>query len=106
MKHAFAFTMRAIGAGFLVLIPIYHAFLLLLKALGSVAGLVKPVAKLLPHSIPAESLLSLLFVLLICMLVGAATKPRPGQMGGNKSREPSSNASPATRCCVISPSRS
>jgi uncharacterized membrane protein len=84
MKHAFAFTMRAIGAGVLVLIPIYLAFLLLLKALGSVAGLVKPIAKLLPHSIPAESLLSLLFVLLICMLVGVAIKTRPGMVVRNK----------------------
>ena len=84
MKHALGFILRALGAGLLVLVPIYLACLLLLKALGSVAGLVRPIAKLLPHTIPAESLLSLLFVLLICMLVGVAIKTRPGQAVRNQ----------------------
>jgi uncharacterized membrane protein len=79
MKHAFGSILRALGAGLLVVIPIYLALLLLLKALGSVAGLVRPVAALLPESIPAEKLLSLLLVLFICLLVGFAIKTRPGQ---------------------------
>jgi uncharacterized membrane protein len=79
MKQAVAFMLRALGAGLLVVIPVYLALLLLLKALGSVAGLVKPVAKLLPDSIPAETALSLLLVLFICLLVGIAIRTAPGR---------------------------
>ena len=79
MKQAVGFILRALGAGLLVVVPIYLALLLLLKALGSVAGLVRPVAALLPDSIPAERALSLLLVLLICLAVGLAIRTRPGQ---------------------------
>jgi uncharacterized membrane protein len=84
MKQAVAFIMRAFGAGVLVLVPIYLALLLLLKALSSVAGLVRPVAALLPHSMPAETGLSLLLVLLICLAVGVAIRTRSGQAVRNQ----------------------
>ena len=79
MRQAIAFILRAIGAGLLVLVPLYLAFLLLLKALGSVAALVRPLAKLLPDSIPAEKALSLLLVLVVCLLVGLAIRTAPGR---------------------------
>jgi uncharacterized membrane protein len=79
MKQAVAFILGALGAGLLVVVPIYLALLLLLKALGSVARLVQPVAKLLPDSIPAETALSLLLVLFICLVVGLAIRTRAGQ---------------------------
>src|SRR5688572_14543211 len=78
MKHPIAFILRALVAGLLVAVPIYLALLLLLKALGSVAGLVRPVAKLLPDSMPAETALSLLLVLFICLAVGLTIRTRPG----------------------------
>src|SRR4051812_46028607 len=84
MKHAVAFITRALVSGLLVVVPIYLALLLLLKALGSVAGLVKPVAALLPDSIPAQTLLSLLLVLLICLVVGLAIRTRGGQAVRNR----------------------
>jgi uncharacterized membrane protein len=45
----------------------------------SVAGIVRPLASLLPDSIPAETLLSLLLVLLICLAIGVAIRTRAGQ---------------------------
>jgi uncharacterized membrane protein len=84
MKQAVGFIVRALVAGLLVVVPIYLALLLLLKALGSVAGLVRPVAALLPDSIPAQTLLSLLLVLVICLAVGIVIRTRPGQAVRNQ----------------------
>ena len=54
MKHALAFTTRALLSGLLIVVPIYLAVLLLLKGMKSVVGLVRPLALLLPDWIPAE----------------------------------------------------
>jgi len=72
------FVMRATLGGFLFVIPIYLAVLLLLKGMKSVAGIVRPLANLLPESVPADMLLSLLLVLVICFLIGAAFRTRAG----------------------------
>jgi len=66
------FIVRATLGGFLFVIPVYLAVLLLLKGMKSVAGIVRPLAKLLPESVPADMLLSLLLVLVVCFLIGAA----------------------------------
>jgi uncharacterized membrane protein len=71
--------MHALIAGVLLVLPVYLAVLLLLKAAKSLGGLVKPLAKLLPHSFPAENLLSLLLVLVGCILVGLALRTSLGQ---------------------------
>ena len=65
---------RMCAAGLLVVAPVYLAALLLLKAMKSLANVVRPWAKLLPEWLPAEQLLSLLLVLLICFLIGAAIR--------------------------------
>ena len=57
------FATKSLVTGLLVVIPLYLAVLLLLKAMKSVLNLVKPIARLLPESVPAEMLLSLLLVL-------------------------------------------
>lgn len=64
--------------GALVLIPIYIAVLLLLKAAGSLLAVVKPIASALPESWPAEQLLALLLVLAACFLVGVVVRSRIG----------------------------
>ena len=73
-----SFVLRATLGGFLFVIPIYLAILLLLKGMKSVAGIVRPLAKLLPESVPADMLLSLLLVLVTCFLIGAAFHTRAG----------------------------
>jgi uncharacterized membrane protein len=69
----------ALGTGLLVLAPIYLGVLLLLKIMQSLAVVVHPIARLLPEWLPAERLLSLLLVLLVCLIVGYLVRTRAGQ---------------------------
>ena len=84
MKRALAFTTRAVLSGLLILVPLYLAVLLLLKGMKSVAGLVRPIALLLPDWIPAEMALSLVLVLVLCFFIGAAVRTRAGQAARNQ----------------------
>ena len=78
MQHAKEFFVNTLVGGLLVVVPIYLAVLLLLKAMKSVAALVRPLAKLLPPSLPAENILSLLLVLSLCFLIGLAVRAPNG----------------------------
>ena len=79
MKHARNFLINAVIGGLLVVLPIYLAILLLLKAMQSVAGLVRPIARMFPEWLPAENLLALLAVLVVSFFVGAAVRTRAGR---------------------------
>src|SRR5262245_46139148 len=79
MKYTKEFLVSTLASGLLVIVPIYLAVLLLLKAMKSVAGLVRPFAKLLPPSIPAEPVFSLLLVLSLCFLIGLAVRTATGR---------------------------
>jgi uncharacterized membrane protein len=72
MKKCLLFAGKALLSGVLTVVPIYLAVLLLLKAMASVAKLVRPFTLLLPDWLPAEQLLSLLLVLGVCFLIGVA----------------------------------
>ncbi len=78
MKQGLVFVTRSLLTGFLIIVPIYLAVLLLLKAMKSVVNLIRPVALLLPESVPAETFLSLLLVLLLCLVVGMLVRTRIG----------------------------
>ena len=80
MKKALGFIAKAVLVGLLIVVPIYLAVLLLLKGMKSVMGLVQPFAHLLPDSVPAETILSLLLMLTICFLIGVAVRTQAGQM--------------------------
>jgi uncharacterized membrane protein len=71
-------------AGVFVVVPVYLAILLLLKGMQSVAKLVRPVAAMVPDWLPAEGLFSLLLVVLICFVVGAAVRTRRGRAIRNR----------------------
>ena len=72
--------MNVLVGGLLIVVPVYLAVLLLLKAMQSLAKLVRPLAMLLPDWFPAEHLLSLLLVLLLCGLIGLAVRTRTGRV--------------------------
>ena len=78
-RPAHGFFSGALITGLLVIVPVYLAVLLLLKAIQSLAGLVRPIAALLPDWMPAEDLLSLLLVLVLCFLVGIAVRTPIGR---------------------------
>ena len=65
--------------GLLFVVPVYLAVLLLLKAMQSMVGLVRPLALLLPESLPAEKLLSLLLVVIVCLLIGVIVRTPAGR---------------------------
>src|SRR5262245_52111101 len=79
MKHVREFLMSSFVTGLLIVVPIYLSVLLILKAMQSVAGLVRPFAKLLPEGFPAEQALSLLLVLVVCVLIGVAVRTPAGR---------------------------
>src|SRR6478736_2104761 len=79
MKKLSQFVIDTLVGGLLIVLPIYLAGLLMMKAMSSVADLVRPLSRLVPDWLPAEKLLSLLLVLLVCFLVGAAVRTRRGQ---------------------------
>lgn len=81
MKKMFGFIVKTTLTGLLVVVPLYLAVLLVLKGMKSVVGLVRPIANLLPESWPADQIVSLLFVLLICFAVGAVLRTGIGQAG-------------------------
>jgi uncharacterized membrane protein len=78
-RPAHGFFTGALITGLLVIVPFYLALLLLLKAMQSLAGLVRPIAALLPDWLPAEDLLALLLVLVLCFLVGVAVQTHLGR---------------------------
>jgi uncharacterized membrane protein len=80
MKKSLVFVARAVLSGLLILVPVYLAVLLLLKGMKSVAALVRPFALLLPDWFPAEKVLSLVIVLIVCFLVGVAVLTRAGRV--------------------------
>jgi uncharacterized membrane protein len=79
MKQSLVFVAKAILSGFLVIVPIYLAVLLLLKAMKTVGTLMRPFTRLLPEWFPAEGALSLLLVVFVCFLIGVAIRTRAGR---------------------------
>jgi uncharacterized membrane protein len=79
MKQVREVVVSTLIGGFLVIVPLYLAVLLLLKAMRAVVGLVRPFTALLPPWLPAESALSLLLVLSVCFLVGVAVRTSAGR---------------------------
>ena len=80
MKFAREFLANALVGGLLIVLPIYLAVLVLLKGMQSVAALVRPLTVLLPAWLPAENLLSLALVLVVCFLIGIAVRTRVGRI--------------------------
>ena len=78
MKFAREFLVNTLVGGLLIVLPIYLTVLVLLKGMQSLAALVRPLAMLLPAWLPAENLLSLALVLVVCFLSGVAVRTRVG----------------------------
>lgn len=80
MKFARDFFANVLVGGVLIVLPLYLTLLVLLKGMKSVAALIRPFALLLPAWLPAEHLLSLALVLVVCFLIGVAVRTRVGQI--------------------------
>jgi uncharacterized membrane protein len=80
MRRLFDFVVSTLVGGLLILVPLYLAVLLLLKAMASVAGIVAPLAKLLPEWFPAAQVLSIALVLVVAFLIGVALRTGVGRI--------------------------
>ena len=79
MKRFSQIVVSSFFTGLIIVVPIYFSLLLLIRAMQAVAGVVRPLAQLLPERLPAEQLLSLLLVLLVCLLIGFAVRGPAGR---------------------------
>ena len=79
MKRISQFVVTSFVAGVVIVVPIYLSGLLLFKAMQAVAGIVRPIARVLPVWFPAERLLSLILVLFICFLIGVVVRTPAGR---------------------------
>jgi uncharacterized membrane protein len=84
VKRLPSFVVDQIVTGLLVVAPVYLALLLLLKAMKALLELLAPLAKALPKSVPAENLIALALVLIICFLVGIAVHTAIGRAIGER----------------------
>jgi uncharacterized membrane protein len=78
MKKLGEFVVSALVGGLLIIVPVYLSVLLLLKAMQSAVAFVRPFANLLPEWFPAENVLSLLLILIVCFLIGLAARTPVG----------------------------
>jgi len=79
MRNFIGFVVSRLITGVIVVAPIYLTVLLLLKAAQSLLSIMKPVAALLPESVPAEELIALLIILFFCFLIGLGMKTPRGR---------------------------
>jgi len=79
MKKIAEFVLNLLVVEALVVVPIYLASLLPLNAVNSLMHLVQPFAKLLPRFLPAIQLLSLAFLLMLCLPAGSAVRTPVGR---------------------------
>ena len=79
MRKFAASVMSALGAGILIVAPVYLGILLLLKMVQSLGAVVHPLVRLLPDWLPAERLLSVLLLLLVCLAIGSLVHTRAWQ---------------------------
>jgi uncharacterized membrane protein len=77
LKRFHEFIGHTFLAGFLALLPVYLAILLVLRAMKSLKGLFQPFTHLLPGWFPAA--VSFMLVLILCFLVGIALRTPLGQ---------------------------
>jgi uncharacterized membrane protein len=77
LKRFHKFIVHTLVEGFVALLPIYLATLLVLKAMKSLSALLRPFAHLLPGWFPTA--VSFLLVLTLCFLVGIALRTSVGQ---------------------------
>jgi uncharacterized membrane protein len=79
MSKCIQFVISTLVAGLIVVVPVYLGVLLLLKAMQSLGVLLKPIARLLPEWLPADQILSLLLLLVVCFFIGLVASTPGGK---------------------------
>jgi len=84
MQKTFNYIRKHVGIGLVVIVPVYLGFLLTLKALSSLGGLLDPVLTIMPDWLQSKTLLALLVLFLIIFVLGVLVETRLGQYIRNK----------------------
>ena len=83
MKTLAEFTKTTLIGGILIILPIYVAILLLLKALSGLLAAVKPIAAGIPAAVEFKQLLAILVLVAICFITGLIVRTGPGLRAKN-----------------------
>lgn len=81
MKMIAEFARTTLVGGILVLMPVYLAVLLLLKALAGVMALVAPVTAQVPAGAEFRQVIAILIILAACFIAGVVVRTGPGGRG-------------------------
>jgi uncharacterized membrane protein len=103
MKPFAEFTKTTLVGGLLIILPIYVAVLLLLKAVKGLLGLLDPVASQIPVE-QFRGIAAILLLVVICFVVGMIVRTGPGLRAKNAVEQAVFEKSPATPFSVASPS--
>ena len=83
MKTLAEFTKTTLIGGILIILPIYVAILLLLKALSGLLTAVKPIAAGIPAAVEFKQLLAIVVLVAICFITGLVVRTGPGLRAKN-----------------------
>ena len=83
MKTLAEFTKTTLIGGILIVLPIYVAILLVLKAFGGLLTLVKPITAGIPAAVEFKQLLAILVLVAVCFITGLIVRTGPGLRAKN-----------------------
>ena len=81
MKTLAEFARTTLVGGILILLPIYLAVILILKALRGVAAVIAPITAQVPAGAEFRQLLAILIMLAACFIAGLLVRTGPGGRG-------------------------
>ena len=83
MRTLAEFTKTTLIGGILIILPIYVAILLLLKALSGLLAAVKPITAGIPAAVEFKQLLAIVVLVAICFIMGLIVRTGPGLRAKN-----------------------
>jgi uncharacterized membrane protein len=83
MRTIAEFMKTTLIGGILIVLPVYIAVLLILKALQGLLAAVKPITAAIPGSVEFEEILAILVLAVICFIAGLIVRTRAGLRAKN-----------------------
>jgi hypothetical protein len=83
MKTLADFIKPTLIGGLLIVLPVYIAVLLILKAVQGLVSAVKPITAAIPGSVKFEGILAILILAAICFIAGLIVRTRAGLRAKN-----------------------
>jgi hypothetical protein len=78
MRTIAEFVKTTLIGGLLIVLPVYIAVLLILKAVQGLVAAVKPITAAVPGSVEFEEILAILVLAVICFIAGLIVRTRVG----------------------------